>query len=480
MPPVSVVNRVAGALRDAGVAPGARLVVAVSGGVDSMALLDALVRLQDRFGLRLQVAHVHHGLRGRAADRDAAFVVAEAARRGLSASVSRLNTAERPRGESIQVWARNARYLCLDAVAERGRASRIAVAHTLDDQAETVLLNLLRGTGPRGLAGIPPVRHRILRPLLGVSRAEVEAYAAVRRLAFRTDASNASALYRRNRIRHHLLPLLAEEYNPRIVASLASLAALMREDDEALTAQAAPLVAEGAHHAGPSVSLPVAALRAAPPAVARRAFQVAFRLASRGGHWLTRRHVEALRLLLAREAVVRLPGGLTGRRSATEIRIGPPEDSTPGRVPKAVGSDGAAPGQVLLRPGVWTRWPWLDCRLRVRPVSAPGNLRGRRDRWRALVSPALLEAPLTLRSWRPGDRFRPLGMSGQKKLQDFFVDAKVPRYERERIPLLLSGERIAWVVGHRIAEDFRWLGRGAACLVEVECSGKEAQLKTDN
>ncbi len=477
---VSVVNRVAGTLRDAGVTAGTRMVVAVSGGVDSMVLLDALIRLQGRFGYRLLVAHIHHGLRGRAADRDAAFVVSEAARRGLSASVSRLNPAERPRGESVQVWARAARYRCLEVVAEQGRASWIAVAHTLDDQAETVLLNLLRGTGPRGLAGIPPMRDRILRPLLGVSRSEVEAYAASRQIAFRVDASNASERYRRNRIRHHLLPLLAKEYNPRIVESLASLAVLVREDEEALTAQAASVVAAGGKHADSTVSLSVAALRATPPAVARRTFQAAFGLASRGGHWLTRRHVEALRRLLTRDAVVRLPGGLVGGRNPAEIRIGPPDEPMPGRGSQAAGSDVAAPSEIRLRPGVWTRWARLDCRIRVRPLAAPGIPPAPPDRERVLLSPRLLEAPLTLRCWRPGDRFRPLGMSGQKKLQDFFVDAKVPRRERERIPLLLSGERIAWVIGHRIAEDFRWEGQGGACLVEVEFSEEQTQLKTDN
>ena len=192
MPKVSLVNRVVHALREAGVARGQRLLGAVSGGVDSMVLLEVLAGLQDRLGLRLSVAHVHHGLRGRAADRDATFVVAEAARRGLAASVCRLNPAERPRGESLQVWARAARYACLEMTAERERASWIAVAHTQDDQAETVLLHLLRGTGPRGLRGIPPVRRRIVRPLLSVSRAEVEAYATERHLAFRTDSSNAS------------------------------------------------------------------------------------------------------------------------------------------------------------------------------------------------------------------------------------------------------------------------------------------------
>lgn len=470
---VSVIGRAVQALQEAGVQRGERLLVAVSGGVDSVVLLDVLARLQTRLGLHLHVAHVHHGLRGKAADRDAAFVVAEAARRGLAASLCRLDPAERPRGESVEMWARSARYACLDAMAARARAGRIAVAHTRDDQAETVLLHLLRGTGPRGLAGIPPVRHRILRPLLSVPRAEVQRYAALRRLSFRTDRSNASEAHLRNRVRRHLLPLLAARYNPRIAESLAALAGLMREDESALAEQAASLLARSARAAGPALCLPVGALLAAPPAVTRRVFQAAFRMVrpeghpegTRGHQGLMRRPLQALTRLLTGEGAVRLPGGFEARRVGAEIRMGPAADMS------RQASEMASPEvEVPVRPGVWTGWPPLGCRLRVRRLAAGASI-ARQDRWRAVLSPRLLEGPLALRGWRPGDRFRPLGMRGAKKLQDFFVDAKVPREERGRIPLLLSGGRIAWVAGQRVAEEFRFDGRGPACLVEVEFPG---------
>jgi tRNA(Ile)-lysidine synthase len=458
---------VARVLTDVGVANGEHLVIAVSGGVDSMVLLDVLIRLQGRLGLRVHVAHVHHGLRGSAADRDAAFVVAEAAREGLGVTVSRLEPGSRGRGESVQIWAREARYRCLAAIADRVQASGTVVAHTQDDQAETVLLNLLRGTGPRGLAGIPVVRGRILRPLLSVSRAEVEAYAAARRLTFRTDASNASNAYLRNRIRHQLLPLLAKQYNPRIVASLAALAALARQDDDALTAQALSLFGKESGEGSLAPRLDVTALRSSPPAVIRRAFQEAFRLASQGRHGLTRRHLEALCLLLERKALVSLPGGLQGRRAGNAIEIGPPADVTSRSQPRRR-RPAQASGENPLHVGVWTDWaPW-KCRIRVRRLPAGATAPDGRNRWRQILSPRLLAVPLSLRGWRPGDRFRPVGLRGHKKLQDFFVDAKVPREERGRIPLLFAGGRLAWVVGHRIAEEFRWHGRGAACLVEVE------------
>ena len=463
----SVVGEVARALRGAGATGGEGAVVAVSGGVDSMVLLDSLALLRPRLDIRPHVVHVHHGLRGKAADRDAALVVAEAARRGLGVTVTRLDPAGRPRGTSTQVWAREARYASLEAVRHRVKAAWVLTAHTLEDQAETLLLNLLRGTGPRGLAGIPASRDQILRPLLGVSRAEIEGYATVHQVPFREDASNASDRYRRNRIRHQLLPLLAKEYNPRIVESLASLAALLREDEAALAAAATALVAEGVRRGKRDVQIDLPRFRSARPAVARRAFQEAFRMASRGEHGLTRRHVGALVDLLARDGVVRLPGGLVATRTGDAVGLGPMA------VAAEAGSDRSMPsssgsGEIPLRPGRWTRWEPLGCRVRVRQVPRSAVPSGSGGRWRQFLSPAVLAGALSLRGWRPGDRFRPLGLRGQKKLQDLFVDAKVPRPERARIPLLLSGERIAWVVGQRIAEEFRWEGRGAACLAEVE------------
>ncbi|HSB77576.1 MAG TPA: tRNA lysidine(34) synthetase TilS [Candidatus Methylomirabilis sp.] len=463
----SLLNHLEQGLRAGGMVRGTRAVVAVSGGVDSMVLLDALVRLQSRLGLRLHVVHVHHGLRGKAADQDAGFVVAEAVRRGVGVSVARLEPAERSRGISVQVWARHARYASLEAVRHRVKAAWILTAHTLDDQAETVLLNLLRGTGPRGLAGIPASRDRILRPLLGVSRAEVETYAAARQVVFREDASNASDTYRRNRIRHHLLPLLAKEYNPRIARSLAALASLVREDEAALAAMAGALLAAGARTVGRGVRLDIARFGSAPPAVARRALQEAFHLASQEAHGLTRRHLEALLGLLTRDAAVQLPGGLVATRTGDAVEIVPRPVSDGVRSRRAASAWNAFP-EVSVRPGRWVRWDPLGCRVRVRRVTAsavPSASRGGRQE---ILSPAVLAGCLSLRAWQPGDRFRPLGLRGQKKLQDFFVDAKVPRGQRARIPLLLADGRIAWVVGQRVAEDFRWAGRGTACLAEVE------------
>jgi tRNA(Ile)-lysidine synthase len=464
--PKALVNSVADALRAAGVQPGSRVVVAVSGGVDSMVLLHALARSPLRLALR--VAHIHHGLRGRSADRDAAMVAAAAERCGLPVSVVRLTAATRPRATSVQVWARDARYAALEAIRKRVRAAWVLTAHTENDQAETVLLNLLRGTGVRGLAGIPRVRDRILRPLLDVSRSLIAAYADRHQVAFRDDPSNRSVAYRRNRIRHRLLPLLAQEYNPRIVETLAGLATHAREDDDALTLDAMVRAQEAICARGGTVGVRRAVLRVVPKGVARRLLLLAFGRVAVPARGLTRRHLAALLCAAERGGHVALPGDVRAWVSATCLWFGPVTVSQ--RI-SGIGRRAAPPRivpTVSLRLGEWTGWDRKRCFVRVRRVSGAEARMDRGDPSREIMSAALLTGSLTLRAWRPGDRFRPLGLPGAKKLQDFFVDAKVPCDERRRVPLLMAGDRIAWVVGHRIADEFRWRGEPVACLAEVK------------
>jgi len=474
--PRALISAVAESLRNAGVDPGDRLVVAVSGGVDSMTLLHALARLAPRLPLALHVAHIHHGLRGRTADLDAALVTAESARHGLPVTVTRLAAEKRLRGTSVQVWAREARYASLESIRKRVRAQWIATAHTQNDQAETVLLNLLRGTGLRGLAGIPGVRIHLVRPLLGVSRPEIEAYAKLRGVPFREDPSNKSIAYRRNRIRRQLLPLLARQYNPRIVEALAGLAAQAREDDDALVAQAEVLAAESIRERDSAVGASISALRAAPPAVARRLLLETFHRAALLRRGLTRRHLAALASLAAGAGTVRLPGGLEAWATTKYLWVG--SGRAPGG-PRRPGSsvvlqDG--PPEIPIRLGRWTRWEHGRCFVRVMRVTGDDIRLNRGDPHREILNPRLLDRPLSLRAWRPGDRFRPLGLVGAKKLQDFFVDAKIPRAERARIPLLVAGGEIAWVVGHRIAEEFRWEGERMACLAEVRSPEDQDEL----
>jgi tRNA(Ile)-lysidine synthase len=466
---IDVVGRVQRALEDAGVRVGSRLVAAVSGGVDSMVLLDVLARLRERLGFRLAAVHVHHGLRGQAADRDAALVQVEAERRGVPSRVICLDPETRPSGVSIQVWAREARYRVLEEARRKLRAAFVLTAHQRDDQAETVLLNLLRGTGPRGLAGIPARRGRILRPLLTVDRPGIAAYADRHGVPYREDASNRSEAYRRNRIRRRLLPLLAAEYNPRVVDSLADLAERLREDDAALADLAVRRLRGLARREGALLSLPAAALDALAPAVSRRALQLLFRQLAGPDRALTRRHVTALLGLAKAPGAVWLPGGLAARRVGDRIVLGAASELA-GR--SAGGPPRLQGGRTALPVGRWVAWPLLPWRVRIRRVASGAVPPRSGVQWSAVTDGKVLRAALSLRPRQPGDRFHPLGAPGRKTLQDFFVDAKVPREMRDRLPLLLDGEQIVCIIGHRVAEGFRWSGTGEAGLIEVR--GTEA------
>jgi tRNA(Ile)-lysidine synthase len=332
--------------------PGARLLVAVSGGVDSVALLHALHAISSRHGLKLSVGHVNHGLRGEESEADARFVGALAASLGLAFGVravepgaARLGRSSRAR-PTLQEAARLLRYAALRELAEEGGAAAVATAHNADDQAETVLLRLLRGSGPDGLAGIPErsADGRVVRPLLRVPRAEILAFARGRGLAWREDASNLSDRYPRNRLRRRWLPELAREFNPRLLRALSDLAEAQRRDSEWMGAL---VEREAAARLAPEAGwLRIAAggIEGLPEGLARRVARAA--LARCGaGREATRVHLERmLRFLCAGRPGTRLelPGGLKLVRDSGGFRLGPlPE---PGRAPRAArGTAGPPP-----------------------------------------------------------------------------------------------------------------------------------------
>lgn len=425
--------------------PGERIVVAVSGGPDSTALLHVLRRLSPARNLALHVAHVHHGLRGKEADEDAAFVEKTASDLGLPHETICVDVRTRAQQDrsSLAVAARAARYEALEAVRAKCGASCVATAHTMDDQAETVLMRLIRGTGPAGLAGIPPLRGTIIRPLLAVRRASLAEYLDARGISFRIDSSNADLRQARNRIRGELLPLLCS-YNPRIVPALARLANMAREEETAFDEVLSLFDPAGAETA-------VRLLRERPPEAVLR------RLVSQQVARETRRFVS--------------PGaGEVGRLTSLLVR-GKPGD----RTPLAAGDWGVRgydgllirsarggpvrplPETPLTVPGE-TAVPALGIGIKAeterreteRGEGGKGETeRGARTHF-AVLDADRIEGPLVVRTRRPGDRISPLGMKGTKKLQDILVDAKVPRDERDRVPIVADGRGIVWVVGLRL------------------------------
>jgi tRNA(Ile)-lysidine synthase len=444
------------------VPPGGRVIVALSGGPDSVALLH-LLRALERDGdlVVAGVAHFNHQLR-EAADEDERFCRDLAAALGLPIEVGRgdVRAAAREQRRSIEDAARRLRYRFLDAAAVRLDADVVAVGHTRDDQAETVLLRILRGAGTRGLAAIRPKAGRIVRPLLDIERAALRACAAERNLAFREDETNADVAIPRNRVRHELLPYL-QGYSPNIVEVLSREAASAADDDDRLQNEAIDLAGSIVLTNTPSgstdrasVTIDADALSTLHPALASRVARIALGHLA-GDRFVGFDHVRSL-LDFAREARTGGALSLPGQRGRLVRGRGPHDRRAVvlERVPPQLRrSEGGAvfhfslsiPGEVVLADQGWAvsaDWAAAD-------VAAP------QQGLAVLVSG--LEGPLAVRSRRPGDRFRPPGLGGRaRKLQDFLVDRRIARSDRDRLPLVVDGDdRIVWIVGHAVAEGFR-------------------------
>ena len=417
-------------------ARGDRVVVALSGGADSTALLDLLARLAPEYDLELIPAHLDHGLRPGAGE--TAFCREAAARYGLELVAGAVRPG-RLAGPSLQQAAREARYAFLLETARAHGARRMALGHQADDQAETVLLRLLRGAGRRGLAGMPVRREPgVIRPLLGIRRAEIRAYLRRREIPFLEDPSNRSEAYLRNRVRADLLPRLEREYNPSLVRDLAAAAEILAEEDLFLEEEAAR---RGPAEPVPGgVALDAAALRSMPRALARRAVRQAVERAAGDLRGLERVHVEAVLDLLAAPTIparVALPRGLEARKVYDRLEVGRPR--------AAARLDGPRP---LAVPGR-TVFPELGVAVECTLLAGPAPDRPLPPD-QALVDLERCASPLAVRSRRAGDVFRPEGMDGRKKVARYLADRKVPCSERDRVPLVVDGlDRVVWVAGYR-------------------------------
>jgi len=424
--------------------------VALSGGPDSVALAWLLRDLEPQSAWRVAgLIHVHHGLRGIEADADEAFCRGQAARMDLPVHVTHVDVGQlaRDRRVSIEVAGREARYAAFATAAAVLGATSVATGHTLDDQAETVLLRLLRGAGSRGLSAIRPKLGRYVRPLIDCRRAAILAYLDSRQESFREDASNQDLSIPRNRVRRTLLPVLRDNW-PGAVVALARFAELAADDEACLMALAN---AAGARvdDADGRVALDLGALDALPAALGRRVIRGALEAA---GGVPTFHDVEAVsRLARADKKESRLDlRALTVRRAGQRLRF----DRAGGRQAESEGVTGApqplsVPGEVTLSETGLTIRASLGTRadLAARP-SLAGPI--------AILQADALPQPLAVRYRRPGDRLRPLGAPGTRKLQDWFVDRKVPRADRDRIPLVVDDrDRIVWVAGFTIAHEYR-------------------------
>jgi len=402
---------------------GPRIAVAVSGGADSVCLLHLLHDLH----LAVCVLHVNHRLRGPESDADAAFVADLADRFRLP---FHLHDAPVPAGDNLEQSARRLRLDFFRSVIQRGEAYRVALGHTRDDQAETVLFRFLRGAGTAGLAGIRPVtRDGIIRPLIETSREEVRSYLRERNVSWREDSSNASLDFARNRIRHQLLPQLARDWNPAIVDILAQTAdwALAEEEYWHETLDRLQIEPDG------SVLIDVGHLNSMPLAAGRRLVRRAIELSKGDLRGIGFGHIDSIHALPrgTEGGRTQIPG-LEVSRSFDRIRLG--SSVLPYCLPITLPMCVPVPGT-----GISISLELID----KSETSGAGDcvynsVMGSLD-W------ARLSGNLELRSWQPGDRYQPVGASGEQKIADLFQNARIPAWERSRWPLLTDSAGIVWV-----------------------------------
>lgn len=434
---------------------GDRVIAAVSGGADSVVLLHVLHGLRGKLDMELGAAHLDHGLRGEEGQEDAAFVMDYAGSLGLPCVAERADVDAycREKGCSIEQGAREVRYGFLKRVLLDQDADSVATGHTADDQAETVLMRLLRGSGSSGLSAIRPVRDGwIIRPLLDVTAREIVAYARKHGLSYRTDRTNEDQDVLRNRIRRHLVPLLQKEYNPHIVQGLSRLADVTRGEAEYLDAKATTFLADHARlEDGKIHRLDLDAWTNTAPALQRVLVRRLVRTLGGNEERLRFDQVEDARAWIGRRPVGRiheLPCGIRMecRKSELVLCRGP---LTPFRLNLEV------PGRVEV--------PGTNLSIRV----AEGSVETAPDAsaHRAVFDAAAVRRPWTVRSREQGDRMSPFGLSGHKSLKKLFNEWDVPRLLRDRVPVVTDGTRILWVAGYRQSNEGLVTGKTRRVMV---------------
>jgi tRNA(Ile)-lysidine synthase len=426
-------DEVGAALLRIGVRRDALIVVALSGGPDSVAMLRAMLAMGGRLGYRIMAAHLNHGIRAAESERDEVFVRGLCRRLGVELAVERAHglRADMP---NLEEHAREARHAFLNAVAERFGANHIALAHHADDQAETVMLRLLRGAGAAGLGAMDERGPgRLIRPMLGLTRDQVLAYLRALGQEFVTDSMNQAAAPVRNRIRTALLPMLERDWAPGLRRRLVALGAEMRSLDDFLQAAAAREM--GAMPEGGGV-LDLSRFSTLHPALQAVVLRLFLKQGIGDLRRLGRAHVEAVRrlcLLGPPNGVVDLPGMWQARREYGVLRVG-------ARAPRAVCY------AVALAPKGKTIVSEAGFVFQTTVVQ-PFGARTAEGQFEALFDAAEAQNRLVVRSFKPGDRIAPVGLDGHRKLQDVFVDAKLPRAKRATFPILELDGEVAWLPG---------------------------------
>jgi len=428
---------------------GDRLIVGVSAGVDSMVLLHLLNASREAFNLSLIVAHVNHGLRPEESEKEAELVQEESERLGLPFEYGQFNVKEFQQltGFSPQDAARRVRFQFFQDLLEKHHAKKIALGHNADDQVETILLRLIRGSGLQGLKGILPIREgKVIRPLLEAWREEIETFAIEKGIHYRLDSSNLKQDYLRNRIRLALIPSVEREYQTNFKKILLRTSAILREENDYLEKGTEEAYRKIVQQEKDTLSFKFSEYQSLHQAIQwriiRRVMETicAQGMAVEEQEWSDVHQIHQRLRKPPPSFILELSRGLWIEKQYDIVKLG------------RGGVKPFPPFEVeLIFPG-HTFIEEIGKEIIIEEVNR-GPFRDDKESLSMIFMDCeSLQFPLKIRNFRPGDRFRPLGVKGTQKVKEFFIDHKVPRFERPKIPLLISGEKIVWIVGYRIDE----------------------------
>lgn len=428
---------------------GDRIIAGVSGGPDSLCLIYALNKLKAKLKIELFAVHINHSIRGKSADMDQQFVEDFCRKLGIQVYSEKILVKQiaGDRKISVEEAGRIARYDCFEKYAKELNANKIAVGHNMNDNSETVLLNLVRGTGIEGLKGIEPVRGMIIRPLIEISRAEIELYCKEEGLNPRIDETNTDSAYTRNRIRNGLIPYIKENFNPNIIEAINRTAEIIYDENLFVSEVSEAYYSECLQDSDQnSIKINLEKFNMLHSAVRKRIIRMAVERLNGSTRAVEKIHIEQV-MGLADNAktgtVCRLNGGIEVIIEYKNLIF------IKGKAKKRVDFcyDISIPGKVEI--------PQVNACLNIKVIDVKNFKPEAKSSNVCLIDKKTVGESLQIRNRRNGDRINPEGMKGTKKLKDYFIDEKIPREQREVIPVVADGQEIIWIIGKRYSEKHR-------------------------